>query len=76
MFSVYRLVTWFVRVISKQAIWRFSEKYDDARTPLLHWYSVTKQADWKIPADIRIDFNHADFVGPYTVFNIAETGTG
>ncbi len=60
-----------VRVISKSAIREFSRKHPDALEPLLHWYRITKRAAWRNPAELRTDFRHADFVGPYVVFNIA-----
>ncbi|MCP5118246.1 MAG: type II toxin-antitoxin system HigB family toxin, partial [bacterium] len=60
-----------MRVISKAAITEFSNKRSGALEPLNHWYWVTKRAAWNDPADVRLDFRHADFVGKYTVFNIA-----
>jgi mRNA interferase HigB len=59
-----------VRVISKPAILKFSEKHPDALVPLLNWYRITKRADWGSLADVRNDFAHADIVGRRTVFNI------
>ena len=60
-----------MRVISKPAIKEFSRKHSGALEPLMHWYRITKRASWSTPADVRVDFRHADFVGKYTVFNIA-----
>ena len=59
-----------MRVISKPAILKFSEKYRDALVPLMNWYRITKRADWGSLADVRKDFAHADIVGRRTVFNI------
>lgn len=60
-----------MRVISKTAIREFSRKHPEALEPLLHWYCITKRAAWRNPAELRADFRHADFVGKYTLFNIA-----
>ena len=60
-----------MRVISKAAIRKFSDKHRDAMEPLLHWYDVAKRANWASLAAAREDFGHADAVGGFTVFNIA-----
>ena len=39
--------------------------------PLRRWYRIAKAADWSNPADVRVDFGNADFVGDFTIFNIA-----
>jgi mRNA interferase HigB len=59
-----------VRVISKPAILRFSQKHTDALVPLMNWYRIARRADWNSLADVRSDFAHADVVGRRTVFNI------
>jgi len=59
-----------VRVISKPAILKFSERHPDALVPLMNWYRITGRADWGTLAEVRKDFAHADIVGRRTVFNI------
>jgi mRNA interferase HigB len=59
-----------VRVISRPAILRFSEKHPDALVSLMNWYRITRRADWDSLAGVRNDFAHADVVGRRTVFNI------
>ena len=59
-----------MRVISKPAILKFSEKHRDALVPLLNWYHITRRADWGSLVDVRKDFAHADVLGRRTVFNI------
>ena len=59
-----------MRVISKPAILRFSEKHRDALIPLMNWYRITRRGDWGSLADVRNDFAHADIVDRRTVFNI------
>jgi mRNA interferase HigB len=36
----------------------------------MNWYRITRRANWRTLADVRIDFAHADVVGRRTVFNI------
>jgi mRNA interferase HigB len=59
-----------VRVISRPAILKFSQRHRDALVPLMNWYRIAKRADWSSLADVRSDFAHADIVGRRTVFNI------
>ena len=59
-----------MRVISKPALLKFSERHRDALIPLMNWYRITKKADWGSLAEVRTDFAHADIVGRRTVFNI------
>ena len=59
-----------MRVISKPAILKFSERHPDALVPLMNWYRITRRADWGSLAEVRRDFAHADIVGRRTVFNI------
>lgn len=59
-----------MRVISKPAILKFSERHPDALVPLMNWYRITARADWGSLAEVRRDFAHADIVGRRTVFNI------
>lgn len=59
-----------MRVISKPAILKFSEKHRDALVPLMNWYRITRRANWATLAEVRSDFAHADIVGRRTVFNI------
>jgi mRNA interferase HigB len=60
-----------LRIISKAVIREFAKEHSDALDPLLHWYHVTKRAQWGNLANVRQDFRHADFVDPFTVFNVA-----
>lgn len=59
-----------MRVISKPAILKFSERHPDALVPLMNWYRITGRGDWGSLAEVRKDFAHADIVGRRTVFNI------
>jgi mRNA interferase HigB len=59
-----------VRIVSKAAITEFAQEHSDALEALMHWYLVTKRAQWKNLADVRRDFPQADLVGISTVFNV------
>ena len=59
-----------MRVISKPAILKFSERFPEALVPLMNWYRITRRASWRSLAEVRDDFRHADVVGRRTVFNI------
>ncbi len=59
-----------MRVISKSA-WRDAVAVDPSvEGPIAEWYRVAKHAAWRSLADVRKVYPHADFVAPYTVFNI------
>jgi mRNA interferase HigB len=60
-----------LRIISKTPLREFGEVHGDALEPLMRWHRIAKAADWSNPSDVRVDFSHADFVGDFTVFNIA-----
>jgi mRNA interferase HigB len=40
------------------------------QAPISEWYKVAKNATWRSLVDVRQVYPHADFVDPYTVFNI------
>ncbi len=59
-----------VHVISKSA-WHPAVAADPTlEAPLAEWYKIAKNAGWKSIVDVRKTYPHADFVDPYTVFNI------
>lgn len=60
-----------MRVIAFSTIRDFIRKHSEADKPLRDWYSKVSKAEWKCFADIKKDFNSADFVGnDRYVFNI------
>jgi mRNA interferase HigB len=59
-----------VRVISRKAIREFAERSPDALQALQHWANTVESVDWASPADLRLTFNTADFVGDLTVFDV------
>lgn len=38
--------------------------------PISEWHKVAKSAAWQSLVDVRQVYPHADFVDPFTVFNI------
>jgi len=59
-----------VHVISKRA-WRRAVAADPSlEGPISEWYKVARNAAWQSLIDARKVYPHADFVDPYTVFNI------
>jgi mRNA interferase HigB len=59
-----------MRVISKKA-WRDAVVADPSlEEPMSAWYKVASAAEWENLVDVRKTYSHADFVDPYTVFNI------
>jgi mRNA interferase HigB len=38
--------------------------------PVSDWYKVARNARWGSLAEVRKAYPHADFVAPYTVFNL------
>jgi mRNA interferase HigB len=60
-----------MRVIKRGALVEFWQNHPDARASLESWYGVVRQANWKMPADLKHVYRNADLVGRRTVFNIA-----
>jgi mRNA interferase HigB len=59
-----------LHVISKSA-WRAAVAADHTlEGAISEWHKVAKCATWASLADVRKVYPHADFVDPYTVFNI------
>ena len=59
-----------MRVISKSA-WRDVVAVNPSvEEPISEWYKIAKHATWRSLVDVRKAYPHADFVDPYTVFNI------
>jgi mRNA interferase HigB len=59
-----------MRVISKSA-WRSAVANDPSLLgPISEWYKVAYLAAWRSLVDVRKVYPQADFVDPYTIFNI------
>jgi mRNA interferase HigB len=60
-----------MRVIKRSALVEFWREHPDARAGLEEWFVNVRKASWKTPPELRQTYNHADFVGRRTIFNIA-----
>jgi mRNA interferase HigB len=59
-----------MHVISKSA-WKEAVAKDGALAgSIAEWHKIAKSAEWSSLIDVRRIYPHADFVDPYTVFNI------
>jgi len=52
-----------MRVVTLKRLTEFSTKHPQSKIPLLYWYELVKDANWKNLADIKEDFNTVDYVG-------------
>ncbi len=60
-----------MRVITPKRLVEYSNVHAQTKIPLLNWYEITKNANWKNLSDIKKDFNSVDYVGKNRyVFNI------
>ncbi len=60
-----------MRIVSFKRIKEFSEKHNDAESPLNLWYYTVSSKEWNSLNDIKSDFNAVDYVGNHRfVFNI------
>ena len=59
-----------MNVISFKRIREFSLTHRGADGSLRAWYSTAKKSNWQNPAELKMTYPSADFVGRYTVFNI------
>jgi mRNA interferase HigB len=60
-----------MRIISRKTLKEFWDQHPEARQPLKAWYSDTKQAVWKTPADIKKVYRNVSFItNNRIVFNI------
>jgi mRNA interferase HigB len=59
-----------VHVITRKRLKEAIVRDRTLAAPLNVWYKVAKAAEWTSLADVRKTYPSADFVDPYTVFNI------
>lgn len=59
-----------VHVVSKSA-WREAVARDPTlEGPISDWYKVATHATWRNIAEVKAVYPHADFLDPFTIFNI------
>jgi mRNA interferase HigB len=59
-----------MRVVGKEVLAEYAKSHADSKDALAVWIRVATSAIWTSIADLRKTYPHADFVKPYTVFNI------
>ena len=59
-----------MHVISLKALRTFWGRHPAAEAPLRHWHTVVEKTAFSDFNDLRNTFPSADYVRPYTVFNI------
>jgi mRNA interferase HigB len=57
-------------ILNSTILDEFGLRYPQSRSPVKHWIQVVDSAKWKNLADIRNDFNSADYVNGVYIFNI------
>ncbi|HZU43302.1 MAG TPA: type II toxin-antitoxin system HigB family toxin [Terriglobales bacterium] len=59
-----------MRVISRRTLLEAAARHRDLQGPLDAWYRIAKTSSWMSLEDVRKTYPSADYVDPYTVFNI------
>lgn len=59
-----------MHIISKKAIETFCLKHSVARSPLHAWYRLVSMSGFNTLTEVKKSFNSADYVPPYTVFDV------
>jgi mRNA interferase HigB len=59
-----------MEILNREAIALFARKYSRSRNALCRWLDITGAASWKNILDVQRDFNSAEDVKGYVVFNI------
>ncbi len=59
-----------MHVISKSAWKDAAAKDHTLEGPISEWHKVASLATWRNINEVKATYPHADFVDPYTIFNI------
>ncbi len=59
-----------MRVLGKVVLENFCASHADARGRVVAWLAIAQEATWRNIVDVRRVFPQADYVKPYTIFNI------
>ncbi len=60
-----------MRIIALKALRDFWEKHPQTEVPLRAWHAIASRADWRSPADVKVAYRAASFLGGNrVVFNI------
>jgi len=60
-----------VRLIGRDLILAFAQKHPDSRSSLQSWSQIVEAGNFRHLMELRKVFGSADYVKPYTVFNIS-----
>jgi mRNA interferase HigB len=60
-----------MHIIAKKALEDFWTKHTSAKNALLAWYRIVDASDFANFSALKKTFNTADYVPPYTVFDVA-----
>ena len=59
-----------MHVIAKKALAEFWGRHREAKGPLAAWYKLMRGADCADLTSLRRTFGSADYVAPYTIFDV------
>jgi len=60
-----------MHIVALKSLRQFWETHPDAEQPLRAWYAIANNAEWRTPADVKMDYRSASFVGNNRViFNV------
>jgi mRNA interferase HigB len=59
-----------VHVIARKALAEFWARHREAKAPLTAWYKLMRGAQFTDLTSLRRTFGSADYVPPYTVFDV------
>jgi len=60
-----------MRVVTPKKLVEYSKKHPSVKIPLLHWFEIIKNENFKSLSELKEKFNHVDYVGNNRyVFNI------
>lgn len=59
-----------MEILNREAISLFAKKYPPSRKPLSRWLDIAGAARWNNILDVQRDFNTAEDVKGYVIFNI------
>lgn len=60
-----------MRIIGTGAVYEFIHRYPDSQSSLRGWLQVMRVNSYKHFNELKQTFGSADYVKPYTVFNIS-----
>ena len=65
------MLSFIMLVVGAGAIYEFINRYPDSQSSLTGWLQIMRVNQYKHFNDLKRTFGSADYVKPYTVFNIS-----